>query len=74
MVGCLSYVLSGVVDARVGVCVCGWADGVVDALAGVRMGRKRWKRAWLGVCVKEVLLIPREIERMMGWPLGWLVA
>ena len=41
MVGCLSYVLSGVVDARVGVCVCGWADGVVDALTGVRMGRKR---------------------------------
>ena len=31
-------------------------------------------RAWLGVCVKEVLLITREIEMMMGWPLGWLVA
>ena len=38
------------------------------------MGRKRRMRAWLGVCVKEVLLITREIERMMGWPLGWLVA
>ena len=41
MVGCLSYVLSAVVDARVGVCVCGWVDGVIDALTGVRMGRKR---------------------------------
>ena len=74
MVDCLSYVLRGGVDARVGVCVCGWADGVVDALTNVRMGRKRWTRAWLGVCVNEVLLITREIERMMGWPLGWLVA
>ena len=41
MVAWLSYALSDVVDARVGVCVCGWADGVVDALTGVRMGRKR---------------------------------
>ena len=70
MVDCLSYVLSGVVDARVGVCVCGWADGVVDALTGVRMGRKRCMRAWLGVCVKEVLLIYGQIDRMIGWPLG----
>ena len=37
-VECLSYVLSGVVDARVGVCVCGWADGVVDALAVYEWG------------------------------------
>ena len=37
----LGYVLSGVVDVWVGVCVCGWHGGVVDALAGVRMGRKR---------------------------------
>ena len=74
MVDCLSYVLSGVVDARVGVFVCGWADGVVDALTGVRMGRKRWTRAWLGGCVKGVLLIPRDIERTMGGPWGGLVA
>ena len=47
---------------------------MVDALTGVRMGRKRWTRAWLGVCVKEVLLIHREMEMMMGLPLGWLVA
>ena len=57
MVDCLTYVLSGVVDARVGLCVCGWADGVVDALTGVRMGRTGWTRAWLGVRVKGVLLI-----------------
>ena len=41
MVACLSYALSDVVDARAAVCVCGWADGVVAALTGVRMGRKR---------------------------------
>ena len=41
MVDWLGYVLSGVVDVWVGVCVCGWLDGVVDALTGVRMGRKR---------------------------------
>ena len=41
VVGWLGYVLSGVVDVWVGVCVCGWLGGVVDALTGVRMGRKR---------------------------------
>ena len=41
MVGCLGYVLSAVVDVWVGVCVCGWIDGVIDVLSGVRMGRKR---------------------------------
>ena len=41
MVDWLGYVLSGVVDVWVGVCVRGWHGGVVDALAGVRMGRKR---------------------------------
>ena len=29
---------------------------------------------WLGVCVKEVLLIYRQIDRMIGWRLGWVVA
>ena len=70
MVDCAGCVLSDVVDVWVGVCVCGWHGGVVDALAGVRMGRKRWMRAWVGVCVKEVLLIYRQIDMMFGWPLG----
>ena len=41
MVAWLSYALSDVVDVWVGVCVCGGIDGGIDALMGVRMGRKR---------------------------------
>ena len=48
----------------------GGRDGAVDALTGVGMGRKRCMRVWLGVCVNEVLLIYRQINRMIGWPLG----
>ena len=68
MADCVGCVLSDVVGVRVGVCVCGWADGVIDALTCVRT------RAWLGVRVKDVLLLYRQIGRLMGWPLAWLLA